>query len=382
MALSWSKILQPEFIRESIQRQGFVLSLRRGLEVAFNRTYHAFFSSRLGRFVGSLINKSTKRERSLYAFYDFAKAANGFDFFNFLVLAESERIQKGYRGLHVVIVFPFEHQYKKYLDYKTLSVTDFYARLHNIVIPGVHLLPSCQRVTVCVNRNDAIGLFSAIDGNIFPEGYTVRAPLAYVRPSYIRAAVDSGQKVLNLQAPFLAAQAARSWIKQVAGMKKIVTITLRESTYAREKNSDLESWAAFAKGLQDTEDFIPVFIRDTEKAAESIPSVLGDFIICKEASMNLLFRAGVYQECYLNLFVNNGPAIVSILNYRSRYIIFKFMNAANKKATREFLRDNHGIDYGCSFPGAATWQKLVWKPDELEVINREFERMRKVIEQS
>lgn len=382
MAEKWSKILSPKFILMSIQKKGVVDSLIAGLNLVYLRINHVFFSSRIGRAVNVLLNINVVGDKPLYAFYDLAKAANGFDFFNFLVLAELYRRRNRYNGIHIVIVLPREQQYKTFEDYKTLGVTDFYARLQNIIMPGYLLLPSSRGMTVCNSREEANRIFDSAQPNIFPEKYTVRAPIAYVKPGYIRKAVDQGEIVPSLQAPPLAKKAAEAWLQSVAKGKKVVTITLRESTYAEEKNSILKNWVIFADNLRKSENYFPVFIRDTEQVLKDLPAELRGFTVSSEASLNILFRSALYEVSYLNLFVNNGPVVLSVLNRKSRYIIFKFVNAANKKASKDFLRENHGIDYGESVPGATPLQKLVWEDDTFEVINREFVSMCKLIEKS
>lgn len=382
MAHRWSKILSYHFVLGSLRRQGFVRSMQAGFKLVRVRSYHAFFKTRLGRAVNVLLNVQLTDKRTMYAFYDLAKVANGFDFFNFLVLAELYRLKHGYREMHIVIVFPHQGKYKLYQDYKALGLTDFYARLQNIVIPGSHLLSSCCGITVCISRQEANEICDSAGAAIFPVGYTVRAPIAYVRPSYIREAVDRGEVIPSLEVPYLMRNAVQQWLGTVTGDQKIVTITLRESNYAQEKNSNLEDWIVFARHLQDSGRYTPVFIRDTEQIIEEVPDSLKNFVICHDASLSILFRAGLYEASYLNLFVNNGPTVLSILNKKSRYILFKFMNAANVKATPEFLKENHGFDYGASFPGATPWQKIVWEDDTLEVIEREFNAMCEVIERS
>ena len=374
-------MLNLRFLFDSIRRNGFLKSCELGLSLLGLRLYESFFSSRFGRVVDVLLNVSNRRDDTLYAFYDLAKVANGFVIVNFLVLTEMERRDKGYRSVRIVIVPPLDRQYEKYRGYELMGVTDFYARLQNIVVPSCHLLSSCVGVIVCVSRSEASCVFNDAGSAVFPLGYTVRSPIAYVQPRYIREAVDRGDVVPSISAPPLSKEFASYWLRAVADGRRVVTITLRESTHAPEKNSDIVAWTQFAQLLLDSGVYFPVFIRDTEQIAQEVPALLRDFTICYEASLNVIFRTALYEEAYINLFVNNGPSVLGIFNENVRYIIFKFLNNASKKATKDFLRDNHGIDYLASFPGAKPWQKLVWEDDTFEVVSREFQLVTSLIKE-
>lgn len=104
------------------------------------------------------------------------------------------------------------------------------------------------------------------------------------------------------------------WIEQNCGSKKLITITLRESSYQIERNSNLSAWAGFIISI-DQSLYFPVIVRDTDKALDQLP-------LFPEASFNIHIRAALYKLSYLNMTVSNGPFVISLYNSIIPSIIF------------------------------------------------------------
>jgi hypothetical protein len=90
----------------------------------------------------------------------------------------------------------------------------------------------------------------------------------------------------------------------------------------------------------------------------------------------------LYEKSYLNLFVNNGPAVLCTLDTRTRYIIFKYLMEECASTTESFIQKFQGLKFGDQWPGATPFQRLVWGNDDYEHIQREFVQMCDRIEAS
>lgn len=380
MAKRLSTIFSPSFMLESVKRQGVLASIEAGLKLLSHRFKQRFYRTRVGRALVVLLTPTTMSGTVLSVVYDLGVSAPGYDIVNFLVLAEKWRLKRGYEQMHVFFVPPEGEQTKKYEGtQKLLDSTDYVTRLQTILAPACYLFSSCNGFTVCATRRDAFDALG-IRTDIFPARYTVQAPVSKVKLRYFRQAVERGEVIPSIRAPELMKKNARHWLESVAPGKRVITITLRESSYVQDRNSNIDAWAKFAHRLQADGQYFPVLIRDTERIAEKLPSALEGLTTCPEASINVLFRTAIYEESYLNMVINNGPAMLCLFDKYIRYLFFKIVTPSNPSTTVEFLIKDQGMYPGEPFPGAGPFQKLVWEDDNLDVIEREFQAMCDLIE--
>ena len=171
----------------------------------------------------------------------------------------------------------------------------------------------------------------------------------------------------------------RHWIERQAKNRKVICITLRESSYKPLRNSNLEDLAAFAKTL-DPAEYYPVFIRDTEKAFEPAPPELEGLNFFPEVVWNLELRMALYELSYLNLLVNNGPIGLCIYSQRVRYLIFKMITEDYRSSSEQYFKTRVGIAVGDQWPAATPFQRFVWEDDRLGIIQNAFKEMCERIE--
>lgn len=184
------------------------------------------------------------------------------------------------------------------------------------------------------------------------------SPISYVVGPCV-AAVKKGHQTPE----FGPDRACQAWAHKLVGNEPFVTITLRESYYWPQRNSNIEAWTAFAKTLKDR----VIFIRDTDKADEP----LGDFETCATAARDLEKRTALYRRAKMNYFVSNGPAMLAMMGNKIPYICFMpkpsngyFCNSS------EWLKKNSGIERGDQWPWASSNQKMVWEDDTLDNITK------------
>jgi len=316
----------------------------------------------------------------LYAFYDLEVTAASYDILNFLVMAENERIARGCSRLHVIFVpANTKDGFIKWPgDYKLFNTDENIWRFRNLLIPCCWLIPSCRSVCVCTTRDEANFINTKICSFRFPSDYIVSIPYIDIRWKKLNESYGKYKQIQHLSATEGAKKHVALWMKGFAYNKKVVTITLRESTYSVKRNSNLKSWGDFARSL-DPAIYFPVIVRDTERAMEPVPSELKGIEIFKDASWNIELRMALYELSYLNLGISNGPPFLAFLNKKTRVVIYKMVTDTEYASSPEYMAQM-GIVMNSQFEWASPYQRLVWENDDFNTISHEFDKMVRGIE--
>ena len=215
--------------------------------------------------------------------------------------------------------------------------------LQRVCIAACRLLPSVRNVHVMKVR-------TAVAGNVFPQNYQEQAPRSHYGIGYLKTALPC------LKATPSAVQYVGSKIKG-----PYATITMRESSYWPERNSNRPVWllvAAWLKGRG----IEPIFLPDTDgqpiKNFRSFPECI-----------DIDIRMALYQGAFINLGISNGP-IALLYASEAPYLIFRPVTQDCHSTSIEFL-ESHGIKKGDKYAGNG---KLVWEDDTYDTIIRELER--------
>lgn len=126
-----------------------------------------------------------------------------------------------------------------------------------------------------------------------------------------------------------------------------VTVTLRNSR--KEYRNSGEDWKQFAK----------------EVGALVIPDY-------EDVPIDLTERFRIYQHARLNMFVNNGPAMLCICS-DIPYAILKYANKGG--ATNEEWLAGQGLPRDSQYPFASETQRIFWGSDTYHEIWSAFEEM-------
>jgi len=312
-------------------------------------------------------------ERTLFAFYDLKVAPITFDCLWFLVGADLQRRRLGLDHVHVVIV-PGPHQgvRRERDDYEVVvDAAGRSERVENIVVQACTLLPSCAGITQAGSREEAAFLRSVVAGHVFPADYEPALPVFPSSRPCLEAARAGEQAIAALRATPERVRNVEAWLA-ARGLadRRLVTITLRSYNYMPVRNSNLDAWVAFARGL-DRQRYAVVFVPDTNQTIEGIPAELHEFPLLPEAAWNIGLRMALYQQAYVNLGVNNGPMGLCWLNGATRYATLKMAPAGVPQTTLEYFQ-TLGFEAGRSLPFATPAQKLVWEDDTRDAIERTF----------
>lgn len=316
----------------------------------------------------------------LYAFYDLKVEPITYDVIWFLVSADVERRRRGLRQIHFIIV-PGTFDGVRHEDPVYEAVVDREARgwrIHNILVPAAGFLYSCAGLTHASSRIQASMIRARSGNRIYPPTYEPALPVAHHPKHFLEPARSGLRQVGSLRATPQGLRYVDLWISPRANGRRLVSVTLRSYAYGKDRNSNLASWAEFARGL-DPKIWWLVFVLDTEHALEDTPEPIRGFDVFREVSWNIHLRMAFYERAWLNLGVNNGPMALCWSNERTRYITFKMATPSVPQAT-EAANRARGFYAGQSLPFATPFQKWVWEDDTLHVIQREFAAMTTVIE--
>lgn len=370
----WKRYLSPKFLVSKFREKGIAWCIH----TIWQRfiMYIKFILINIKSKHDNIRYRERKQSDVLYAFYDLSVSPATFDILGFLVLAELERKKAGCNSLHVVIVPGPNEGFR--MDNAPYNTENKKWRLRNILIPCCWMIPSCQKITICTSRKEAYAFQTLLVKHIFPQGYSVLLPKEKYLWSFIVAEKFQGVVIPSMQATPQALLFVREWIKEKGGKKKVITITLRESSWHLERNSKLKEWGAFARSLDPTI-YCPVLIRDIEAAFKPLPAELDGLLIFPEVVWNIELRCALYELSYLNMFTSSGPAGLSLLNHRSRSITFNFIKPP---FTAEHFRSHVGIEPGTQYMLEKPFHRLVWEDDRLEVIQKAFGEMCDKIERS
>lgn len=154
-----------------------------------------------------------------------------------------------------------------------------------------------------------------------------------------------------------------------------ITITLRELPYYTYRNSVVGEWLQVATTLKERGERV-IFIRDTDKANEPIDG----FPICPKASLDLDVRMAMYQNAKLNFFSPNGPWQLALFS-NAPWIQMINVNENERDSlidatvNQDFWRKELGIEMGEQFPWQSRNQRMIWKPETHENIMSAYDEL-------
>lgn len=296
---------------------------------------------------------------SLHAFYDLGVSPISFDFICFLV--EAERHRRALDLGQIIIVIVPEDQ----LDPPSSNISSPLNnkwRQTNLLTPSCWLLPSCNALTICSDRDQAEAIAHNLAKHIFPKDYSVSEPVAHHHTGLPVLASHHGYNLQCLTSSAAARSYVRQWLNLNTDGKRAITLTLREAAYTPKRNSDFKVWIGIAQRLKE-KGFCPIIVRDTDKALDAEPEELDGIKTFAVAAFNLEMRMALYEESHICAFVSNGPSTPCYYSRNVNYVYF---------ATGEWLDKNNttfnriGIEWGSTPPFANEFQRWVWKEQDIE----------------
>ena len=323
------------------------------------------------------------RTKRVIAICDLATFPISFDIVYFFVIAENIRRRQGASFVDIVIISHDDDPLSvPPANSDPINSKNYRIFLNNIGIACAQLLPNLGNVLNFNNRGEFEKYWKVVRNQhqIYPDNYSPYCP-DYAdkngHPVYgLRSLIDSdGTFAENycLTPTTHHLEQVRKWVNsQIPKEHKVITITLRETPHVPERNSNLSAWQKLVSQYQNSP-ITFVVIRDYFSLYEPSPIVGENIKFCTEAVLHAPIRAALYQEADINLMVANGTVGLCMLNHQANYIVFKYLCEGAPSASENDIWNNHGLKPGDQIPGANKWQRIIWEPDDFDILNRELD---------
>lgn len=314
------------------------------------------------------------QERLLHAFYDLDWMPISFDFSTFMMAAEIERARQGLEGITLHLV-PGRHDGLR-LESKgiesALPQQNRLWRVQNLLLPMAGLLPTVKSCALLPDREAAFRTANQAE-RVFPGKGSFRSLSLADLYQMVTPKLHLARNTERFTAPEQGKRYVEQWLSPRLGARKLVTITLRQSPKAPERNSRLTDWRGFADGLDPTS-YLPVFVPDTDAALDERADLLGSHPCLPEAAFNLGLRLALYESAHVNLLTSGGPILLCQYNPRCKYLYFKPVveGCAEAEIATQLER---GYLPGQSPPYATPFQRWIWQDDKQEAIEAAFAEM-------
>ena len=304
-------------------------------------------------------------QTTLYCFYDLAVSPPSYDFFVYMQLAELHRKRHNLPNLFFVFVPGPKDGFRD--DALEKTIAQRYTMMRNVVIPSCWLLPSCKGIAWLQHEDEANLFFEKAKGHVFPRGYSPQTRVGDYLWESIVAAYLRNETFTTLREPPEYQRMVGSLFPD-DGVRKLITVTIREAPYHTSRNTNCQEWQSFLKTL-DTSKYKIVIIPDTNNLSNN---VFDRFEYCKIASINVLFRTAIFRKAYLNMFHGGGTVYAASFS-NSPLLLTQPVDTDNASKTVWFRRVL-AIDPN-EHHQHAMWkknQRLVWQPDTVDVLEEAF----------
>lgn len=303
---------------------------------------------------------------SLIAIYDLRVAPETFDIVDFVSMANAAARDQACQRIVFVVYIPDELEDRLYA--KNLSTGDSNLRVRNVLCQCLATFRSKRESDVeIVYGIDALRtLLERRSGEpVYPSRYDLKRPAEghsvnhFVRTKGVLPELAPHPENLT---------AARQWLEEKAiDPKRAITITLRESEAFPERNVTLSDWIQIADWLAH-EGWTPVIVRDTAKCLQADHRI-SHIASCPRASLNIPFRAALYQLCALNLHLTGGPSTLCIANPAAAFVYFFKIVAGCGAVSIDGLIDDAFLP-GAQWPDASPTRRVFWECGRFESLRR------------
>ena len=195
----------------------------------------------------------------------------------------------------------------------------------------------------------------------------------------ITRSVKAGNNVQLLRAPQYSLDYAQSWLRQRAGNKKVIVVTIRESKVEPQRNADLNAWKQFIDHLEELDYFV-VVIPDTETLLDGTSESDNWIQSFAPAAMSIELRAAFYALAYLNISAACGPTTMQFYMADVPFLIFN--PDAPGLSSPDRIKKLTGIDFagGETLPFLQRHQRFIYGAVDYEILVKEFTRQTLTIE--
>lgn len=310
----------------------------------------------------SVFNWRLQILKVLNAIYDLRISPASFDFITFLISAETERADRGFGKIKLIILKNASKD-----GFRIDTIRGHKQNIHffyNVMLQSIALFPNIGTFHYCELDELPAGINSS---NVFPSDWTISRPTAgHLARTFVQAK-RNGKLVESLTVPKYAMEALDSFLS-ANNKKQIITLTMREierDDPDGRRSLKLDSWSKYFDFLLCSTHFMPVVVRDWSKLFSD--KIFASAMESPIFSDSVAIRAALYQRASLNFFKVNGPAALSLFNQISKTAVF-FEPDSHSSTSKEWYKLRFQMDHGDQFPGLNSNSLYFWGPDTFENI--------------
>jgi hypothetical protein len=283
----------------------------------------------ISRFFFLSLKKLLFLRNRLVAIYDLNKIAAGFDFFHFIENTLQYCRDKKINVIDLVILSSSDNNIfsKKNFRKEAFNKLDYAkSRMGNIIYQSLHLLDNINNIQIIKERSK---IYSKILINkVYPEYYSpFMSKDKYADKVFLSNIINknySNKKIVGINNLKINDNFINNFKKKIK--KKIITITLRESSYNTYMNSNIKNWLKICEYLKKKK-YFPIVIRDFESIYKN--DAIQKYNLLPEASFNLGLKISLYENAFFNLTVGGGNgALLSVLK-KAKFAMWKFNSKKN-----------------------------------------------------
>ena len=298
--------------------------------------------------------------KNLFCFYDMAVSPCSYDFFTFYYAAENCRIRRNLDGLELFLVQGPENRYRED-RLRTIEQNENF--FHNVIVPGVSLLGSCNSFS-WISR-ETLARMKICTELTFPRGYSHSKP----RSEYLGVELLGSQiredSPGHFQAPEYSSEMVEQFLNSNAISDKYITLTVREidrDDVNGGRSIKPAVWQEFI-WLSNKIGFKTIVVRDTCCAFKK--QLFEGALECPIASIHLPFRLALYEKAYLNFNKNNGPNVLQWFG-NCDSIFFYQMDPEVVAVSPSWFESRYGMVEGSQFPMTTQNKRLLWEHETIE----------------
>ena len=315
---------------------------------------------RAHEFIDIFKNIALKKEKfknnffNMTYLYDLNKRPLSYDFIFFMQYVHINSLGKEFIP-RVVIIYPTDFT----VDYGFKEEV-FLNRFRNIIMQITNQFPHINVEVVKNINNKPINLLIKEKNNTVID----EVSLSQHHREFYKCVNNNPDKIYPIRADSTYLNKARGFLSQ---NKLTISFTIRNSSQYQNRNSNVTSWIKIINKLQSLNYGI-VIVPDTDNQS-SIENISGAKVF-EWAALDFKVRLALYEVCFLNIFVNNGPCIASELDENIRSLTFKLVEKTTPHTTVEYI-ESQGYKFNESpqYNKNSSW---IWEEDSYEVMDREI----------
>lgn len=273
-------------------------------------------------------------------FYDLRESPPTHDFINWLVRAEHWRRLHKASDLQVVIYRGSRQRSNRDFAY---SAERRERKIYDLLVPLARLLPCVK--DVFVTDPDEIG----------------KQQFSYLNLEQIVPP--------TLKAPLIAHSIVGNFLKD---RRKLVTITIRDSDFESNRNSNLQQWIVVASWLSE-KGYDVVWVPDAEAIMNGI--TYSHILLYHAAAFCPDIRLALYEQAVCNLITTGGPMLM-LLHSEAPMMAFKMLVDGIKCCSEKYMRPS-------KMTPDDIWadnKRFFWKDDKADLIIPELEKFLPTLE--